>query len=258
MKQMHTWMAIACLGTAMSAQASVLNDALVDLADQNGLAQADIQFDFNDLSVSTLIGGGDVEVGDVIEGVFTIDSISLKDGNGSFIDELVLANTDIEVFGRYQLTVGSVSAPFITMSAADFEIFEDDRADGVRSVIGLTGSGAYNNANWGGAGGIVNGSMWGMLDINSGGSYELTQLSNGDLAVVPELDVVDAGLPINDPVLGIIPPVTGTGTVTPTAIDGEFNNRASFSVGANVPEPAAAVLLGLATVMLTIRPARQA
>ncbi|WP_428389081.1 hypothetical protein [Mucisphaera sp.] len=244
------------LGGAGFAQGAMLKDALIELVDDNGLIGTDVRFDLNDLSISTFLSGAaPAAPGDIVEGIFTIETISLVNDMGSFVDEIDLSMTDIEVFGRFRLEVGSAALPLISMSSATFEIFEDDRADGVRSVAGLTGSMGYNSPIWGGGGGIANGSMFGMLDLSLGGTYDLFVLPNGDLAVLPMLDVATVGLPLNDPSLNASGPVSGTGTVSPTAVAGEFNNRASFSFAANVvPEPASAALVALGVLLAMKRP----
>ncbi|MEQ9454830.1 MAG: PEP-CTERM sorting domain-containing protein [Phycisphaeraceae bacterium] len=235
------------------AQGSALNFELFQLVTDNGLAGVPIRFDFNDLSISTSLNGGAPAVsGDVIQGVFTIETVTLTAAGGTFIDQVNLADTDVEVFGRFELVIDTLSPTLITTSSAVFEIFEDDRTDGVRTVAGLTGSTAYASSVWGG-GGISNGTAYGLLNTASGGSYDLFQLPNGDLSILPNLDIAPAGLPLNDPALGAGSNVLGTGTVTPTSVAGEFNNRASFNFGAVVPEPASAALMGLAGIAMLRR-----
>lgn len=249
--------ASAAAGIALtgSAQAVTVTDVLYNLAATNGFIGVPAAYDFNDVSLSTnLSGTSTVAPGDVIEGVFTIDSISLSTLGGSFVDSIDLSSAGVEVFGRFTLTIGTVG-PAITTTVAGFEIFEDDRLDGVRSVTvpsGLTGSVAYNSASWGGAGGIgtsaQGGSLFAGLDINSGGSYTLIPLGS-DLAILPDLNII-AGAILN-PSLGVTGNVGGTGTVSPTNVPGEFTDRASFKFNATVlPSPTAAagglVLAGLA------------
>ncbi|WP_428389079.1 PEP-CTERM sorting domain-containing protein [Mucisphaera sp.] len=239
------------VGFAGSASADVLNDILIDLVADNNLSGVQVQFDFNDLSVSTVVN--DNILGEVIEGIFTIETITVADANGSFIDEVDLSLTDVEVFGRYTLDINDPVGMLISTNSAVFEIYTDDRADGVRSVAGLTGSGGFNSPIWGGGAGISNGAAYGILDTASGGSYSLFILPNGDLAALPDLNIAPAGLPLNDPILGALGNFTGTGTISPTAVPGEFNARASFNFKAVVPEPASAALMGLAGLAMLRR-----
>ncbi|MEQ9461215.1 MAG: hypothetical protein RIG82_09715 [Phycisphaeraceae bacterium] len=252
MKTSKLLFASAAAGIALtgSAQAGNVKDVLFNLASTNGFAGVPAAYDFNDISLSTnLSGTTPAAPGDVIEGIFTIDSISLTTLGGTLIDTVDLSSTDVEVFGRFTLTIGAGAA----VSVADFQIFEDDRVDGVRSVTvpsGLTGTTGYNSASWGGGVGVdaQGKSLFAGLDILSGGSYSLIPIGT-DLAIIPDLDI--AGGTILDPSLGVTGRVGGTGTISPTSTAGEFTDRASFKFNATVlPTPTAAmgglVLAGLA------------
>lgn len=235
MNKFATATALAGLAFAGStAQAESIKDVLVDLAQTYGYIGTQAKYDFNDISISTDTDFGAIEPNDVIEGVFTISSVSLTTLGGSFVGETILATTDVEIFGRFTFTVDTVSPAAITTSSALFQIYEDDR-DTVLTTAGTTGSVAY--AAW-----ASEGTEWAQLDIASGGSYTLQPQLNGDAAILPNLNIVAAGLGINDADLGVTGNVTGTGTVSPTATEGEYTDRASFTLTATVlPTPTAAL-----------------
>ncbi|WP_428387124.1 hypothetical protein [Mucisphaera sp.] len=239
--------AAGCLAFGGTVRADSVTDVMYTLAANNGYLGVPAIYDFNDISISSDVTPlTPVLPGDVIEGIFTIGSISLETTGMSFVDSIDLSTRDVEVFGRFTLTIGTVSPTLWTTTVANFEVFEDDRADGVRSVTvpsGLTGSVGYNSTSWGGGAGIgasvQGGSLFASLDILSGGSYSFVPLPNGDLSILPNLDV--AGGPVLNPILGVTGRVGGTGTVSATSVPGEFTDRASFSFNATVvPNPTAA------------------
>lgn len=249
--------AAGCVAFSGTVRADSVSDVMFNLAAINGYVGVPAMYDFNDISISSdLTPGTPVLAGDVIEGVFTIGSVSLDTPGGTFIDSIDLSTRDVELFGRFTLTIGTVSPTLITTTVASFELYEDDRADGIRDVTvptGLTGTAGYNSASWGGGAGIgtsiQGGSLFAALDILSGGSYSLIPLPNTDLSIIPNLDI--AGGTILSPSLGVTGRVGGTGTVSATSVPGEFTDRASFSFNATVlPSPSAAasglVLAGLA------------
>ncbi|QDU70320.1 hypothetical protein [Mucisphaera calidilacus] len=252
MKKILTASAIAAAAFAGSttAQADSVQSVMLDLANSVNLAGVPAEYTFNDLSLSTSLGAAVPVAGDTIEGVFTIESIQVAEIGDPPAASITLADTDVEVFGRFTLTVLDVVGPVTNMSIADFEIFEDDRADGIRDTsLVASGTAAYNSTAWGGGAGITDGSLFAELDIVAGGFYQLIA-GPVSSSIQAALDVTGGPL-LTSPDFITVPPVIGTGSVTATTTPGEFEDQAQFVVTTTVlPTPTAALgglmLVGLA------------